>query len=84
MKHNIIVTGGAGYIGSHTIIELIASGFTPIIIDNFSNSKAEVINRLEKLTNQKIIIYNIDCKNKKALRKSKIWNNIEVVRKFFV
>ena len=39
MIKNIVVTGGAGYIGSHTVVELVKSGFNPIIIDNFSNSK---------------------------------------------
>ena len=38
MTKNIVVTGGAGYIGSHTVVELVKSGYNPIIIDNFSNS----------------------------------------------
>ena len=82
MKKNIIVTGGAGYIGSHTIIELIASGFNPIIIDDFSNSKPEVIDRIEKLSNQKITLYNLDCKNKSELRNKHIWKNIKGVIHF--
>ena len=82
MKKNIIVTGGAGYIGSHTIIELIASGFNPIIIDDFSNSKPEVIDRIEKLSNQKITLYNLDCKNKNKLRNKHIWKNIKGVIHF--
>ena len=44
MRKNIIVTGGAGYIGSHTVVELVKSGFNPIIIDNFSNSSPEMVN----------------------------------------
>ena len=54
MIKNIVVTGGAGYIGSHTVVELVKSGFNPIIIDNFSNSNPSVINRLEKICNRKI------------------------------
>lgn len=57
----IIVTGGAGYIGSHTCVELISSGYTPVIIDNFSNSEKFVIDRLEELTNAKIVLEEGDC-----------------------
>ena len=47
---SILVTGGTGYIGSHTVVELIKSGFDVVIVDNYSNSKPEVLNRLEKIT----------------------------------
>ncbi len=47
---NILVTGGAGYIGSHTVVELIKNGYNPIVVDDLSNSKEEVINRIEKIT----------------------------------
>ena len=53
-KH-ILVTGGAGYIGSHTVVELIDNGFIPIIIDDFSNSKEEVIQGLRDITKTDII-----------------------------
>jgi UDP-glucose 4-epimerase len=46
----IMVTGGAGYIGSHTCVELIASGYSVVIFDNFSNSQTEVVNRIERIT----------------------------------
>ena len=46
----ILITGGAGYIGSHTAVELINSGFEPIIIDDFSNSQEKVLDRLEEIT----------------------------------
>ena len=47
MYKNILVTGGTGYIGSHTAVELINAGYTPIIVDNLSNSKADVVDRIE-------------------------------------
>jgi UDP-glucose 4-epimerase len=56
MKH-ILVTGGAGYIGSHTVIELAHAGYKPVIIDNFTNSNRSVLDRLEQITNQKISCY---------------------------
>ena len=50
MKKKILVTGGTGYIGSHTAVELIEQGFEVIIIDNLYNSKADVIDRIEQIT----------------------------------
>ncbi|MDE7208839.1 MAG: GDP-mannose 4,6-dehydratase, partial [Clostridia bacterium] len=47
---SILVSGGAGYIGSHTVIELIENGFEPIIVDNLSNSKKYAVERIEKIT----------------------------------
>ncbi len=67
MKQNILVTGGAGYIGSHTCIELINYGFIPIIIDNFSNSNKKVIQRLEEISGQKLIVIETDIRNKNKL-----------------
>ena len=52
---NILLTGGAGYIGSHTCVALIQAGFTPVILDNFSNSHPAVLERLEKITGQTIV-----------------------------
>lgn len=63
----ILVTGGAGYIGSHTVVELIKAGFKPVIIDNYSNSKPEVISNLEELCGESIIHYNADCTNEESL-----------------
>ncbi len=60
----IIVTGGAGYIGSHTVIELFNSGFTPIIIDNLCNSSIKNIEGISKLIGGDIKWYNVDCCNK--------------------
>jgi UDP-glucose 4-epimerase len=54
MSKTILVTGGAGYIGSHTIVKLVENGYTPIILDDFSNSDKLVLERLETITNQSI------------------------------
>jgi UDP-glucose 4-epimerase len=65
----ILITGGAGYIGSHTVVELVANGFDVVIVDNLSNSSKEVIARLEKITGKKIPFYKKDVCSKPALRK---------------
>ena len=63
----ILVTGGAGYIGSHTCIELIKAGYKVVVVDNLCNSSSESLSRVEKLTNSDIPFYKIDIRNKKAL-----------------
>lgn len=65
---NILVTGGAGYIGTHTLIELIANGHTPVVVDNLSNSNVESIRRVEEITKSKIPFYENDVRSKKDLR----------------
>lgn len=60
---NILITGGAGYIGTHTIIELIASGHSVVVVDNFINSSAESIHRVEKITGKIIPFLNIDVRD---------------------
>ncbi len=57
---NILVTGGAGFIGSHTIVELVDAGYHPVIIDNFSNSTSSVLPNLEKIIGQPITCYEQD------------------------
>ena len=52
MKERILVTGGTGYIGSHTVVELQNSGYEVIIIDNLSNSSADVVDNIEKVSAQ--------------------------------
>ena len=54
---NVLVTGGAGYIGSHTTVELLNAGHEVVCIDNFSNSKYESIVRVEKITGKKVKFY---------------------------
>ncbi|MDD6208682.1 MAG: UDP-glucose 4-epimerase GalE [Clostridiales bacterium] len=65
----ILLTGGTGYIGSHTAVELLQSGEEIVIADDFSNSNEEVLKRMETLTGKKIPFYQIDVKDKKALKK---------------
>jgi len=67
MNNQIIVTGGAGYIGSHTVVELIAAGYEPIIIDDFRNSKDWILERIEEIAGKKVVCYPIDCSNEKAV-----------------
>ena len=50
MNKTILVTGGAGFIGSHTCVELLENGYKVIIVDNFSNSKPEALNRIRQIT----------------------------------
>lgn len=57
----ILVTGGTGYIGSHTVVELQQAGFEVFIVDNLSNSNIEVLNGIEKITGKKPVFENIDC-----------------------
>ncbi len=63
----VLVTGGTGYIGSHTAVELINEGFEVIIVDNLSNSKIEVLNGIEKITGVRPAFENIDCVDYVAL-----------------
>ncbi len=65
----ILLTGGAGYIGSHTAIELIAKGYEVVIADNFYNSKPVVIDRIEEITGVRPTVYTLDVADKAALTK---------------
>ncbi len=77
MKGNVLVTGGAGYIGSHTCVELVNAGYEPIVIDNFSNSERFVIDRIEEITGEKITLFEGDCTNLDFLNSA--LKNIELV-----
>ena len=57
----IIVTGGAGFIGSHTVVELLVNGFEPVIVDDFRNSKPFIIDNIKQITSKSFSFYNIDC-----------------------
>lgn len=78
----ILVTGGAGYIGSHTCVELLDAGKEVIVIDNFDNSSYEAVARVEKITGKKIKFYENDVRDEAALRKIFGENEIEAVIHF--
>ncbi len=63
----ILVTGGAGYIGSHTLVELLNAGHDVIVLDNYSNSSVEPLKRVEKITGKAVISYELDLMNKKDI-----------------
>ena len=65
---SILLTGGAGYIGSHTAVELIEAGHEVIIVDNYYNSKPEIIKKMEAITGKKIEAYEIDCTDYEQLK----------------
>lgn len=78
----ILVTGGAGYIGSHTVVELLNSGKDVVIVDDFSNSKKDVIDRIEKITGKRPKVYEINYLNQKDLEKVFEENKIDSVINF--
>ena len=65
---NVLVTGGAGYIGSHTVVELINAGHQVVVIDDLSNAKAEVMDRIQTITGVRPDFYQVDCSDKEKLR----------------
>ena len=67
MQHKILVTGGAGFIGSHTIIELVNAGHEVVIIDNLVNSNEKSIQEVEKIIGKSITFYHEDIRNKSKL-----------------
>jgi UDP-glucose 4-epimerase len=69
MKRRILVTGGTGYIGSHTVVELQAVGYDVVIIDNLSNSNEEVLDGIEKISGKRPAFVKADCTDMTALRK---------------
>ena len=79
---SILVTGGAGFIGSHTSVELLNAGREIVIIDNFSNSKPEVLDNIKKITGKDFKFYNINYLDKKELEKVFEENKIEAVLNF--
>ena len=69
MEKKILVTGGAGYIGSHTLVELDKAGYQPVVVDNLVNSNYESLRRVEKLIGKKIPFYKLDIRDAQALGK---------------
>ena len=78
----VLVTGGAGYIGSHTVIELLNSGNQVIIVDNFYNSQPEVLKRIKELSGKDFKFYEVDVLNKEDLTKVFEENKIDSVIHF--
>lgn len=64
---SILVTGGAGYIGSHTVVELLNAGYDAVVLDNLCNSSEKVIERVENITGKKVTFYKADIRDREAL-----------------
>lgn len=79
---NILVTGGAGYIGSHTCIVLLEAGYRVIIADNLSNSSVEVVDKIRKISNKEVIFYEVDVTDENATEKIFVENNIDGIIHF--
>ena len=79
---NILLAGGAGYIGSHTAVQLLNEGHEVIIIDNYTNSNPEAINRIETIAGKKILTYDADVKDQKAVKLVFCQNKIDCVIHF--
>lgn len=78
----ILVTGGTGYIGSHTVCELLNNDYEVVIVDNLCNSKREVVESIKEITNKDVTFYELDLRNKEELRKVFEENEIEGVIHF--
>lgn len=78
----VLVTGGAGYIGSHTSVELLEAGYEIVVVDSLINSKEEALNRVKKITQKDFKFYKLDLLNKNSLKEIFEKNNIEAVIHF--
>lgn len=78
----ILVPGGAGYIGSHTVVELLNNGYEVIIADNYSNSSPNAIERIKQITGKEMTVYNVDILDKEALEPIFKKHQIEAVLHF--
>ncbi len=81
-KKCILVTGGAGYIGSHTCVELLLAGFEVVVVDNLSNSKLEALHRVESITGKPLAFYQVDIRDRSGM--DRVFNeyNIDAVIHF--
>ncbi|WP_373521905.1 UDP-glucose 4-epimerase GalE [Aquiflexum sp.] len=78
----ILITGGAGYIGSHTAVALVNSGYEPVIIDNFSNSEKSTVAGLNKICGREISCYEVDCLDRSAVERVFLDNDFSGVIHF--
>ncbi|WP_438434851.1 UDP-glucose 4-epimerase GalE [Gorillibacterium sp. sgz500922] len=78
----ILVTGGAGYIGSHTCVELLEAGFDVVVVDNFSNSHPEALVRVEELAGKSLAVHEVDLLDKEGLSRVFDLHSIEAVLHF--
>ena len=65
---NVLVTGGAGYIGSHTCVELLNAGHEVVVVDNLHNSKEESLKRVQEITGKSLTFHKVDLLDREALR----------------
>lgn len=77
-----LLAGGASYIGSHTAVELLNSGYDVVIVDDYSNSSPEAVKRVEELDGRSMISYEADVKDKEPVRKIFSENAIDCVSHF--
>jgi len=78
----ILITGGAGYIGSHACVELLEAGYEIVVVDNFVNSKPAVLKRIEEITGRRFRFYKVDIRDREGLRKVFDENEIGAVVHF--
>ena len=78
----ILVTGGAGYIGSHTCVELLERGYEIVIMDNFSNSKPDALDKIRKITGKDFKFYEADMCDDEAMDRIFAENKIDSVIHF--
>ena len=78
----ILVTGGAGYIGSHTCLRLLEEGYEVVVVDNFCNSKPESLERVKQITGRSLVIYEADICNREAMQKIFNSHSIDAVIHF--
>ena len=79
---NVLLTGGTGYIGSHTAVVLIDAGFNVVLFDNLSNSQRDVVDRLENITQQKVPFFEGDVRDTQLLSFTLKQQNIDAVIHF--
>jgi UDP-glucose 4-epimerase len=82
VNSNILITGGAGYIGSHALVELATAGYTCVVLDNFCNSSPEALRRVERITGQKVSLVEGDVRDSALLKKIFASKSIEAVLHF--